>query len=189
MSQFRNIDLNFATAEKELKTFRQFVASNKNFSETKIVTELKKRPHLSCLVLAMNGGVRRATKYKFEFQIQGVFRADLVVGNIQQKRFVLVEFESGEPTSLFGPGKTNQMRHWSQRLEHGFGQLVDWAWAIKDAGGTLILKNSFGCDEMSALYLLVCGRDHDMDNIEMKRFNWRSQKVTAVRFVEGHFAS
>src|SRR5262249_47606172 len=99
------------------------------------------------------------------------------VGNSLQKRFVLVEFEGGELNSVFGPAQTNQMRDWSRQLEHGFGQLVDWAWAIHDAGNTQILKNSFGCNDMSAIYLLVCGRDAQMDGTEQKRFFWRSNKV------------
>jgi hypothetical protein len=123
----------------------------------------------------MSSGVPRADVYKFEFQILGVFKADLVVGNSQRKRFVFVEFESGDKYSLFGPKKTNQMRDWSRRFEHGFGQLVDWAWAIRDAGNTQIFKNAFGCDEFSAEYLLVCGRDSLMDGTEHKRHFWRAE--------------
>lgn len=64
--------------------------------------------------------------YKFEFTIKGLFRADLVVGNNKSRKFVLVEFEDGNHDSLFRGGRS-QYRHWSPRLEHGFGQIIDWA--------------------------------------------------------------
>jgi hypothetical protein len=175
MSQFLNIKLNFREAERQLAQFQSFLHNNKTFSEKQVVKELREKLHLSCLIGAMSSGVWRANVYKFEFQIMGVFKADLVVGNSQQKQFVFVEFESGEEHSLFGPKKTFQMRDWSQKFEHGFGQLVDWAWAIRDAANTQIFENAFGCDEFSAEYLLVCGRDSLMDETEQKRHAWRSR--------------
>jgi hypothetical protein len=175
MSQFHNIELNFREAERQLVQFQSFLHNNKTFSEKQVVNELREKLHLSCLIGAMSSGVWRSDVYKFEFQIMGVFKADLVVGNSQQKRFVFVEFESGDKHSLFGPKKTFQMRDWSQKFEHGFGQLVDWAWAIRDAGNTQIFENAFGCDEFSAEYLLVCGRDSLMDGTEQKRHAWRAR--------------
>ncbi len=53
--------------------------------------------------------------------------ADFVVGNNAARKFVLVEFENGQHDSLFKGGKSNY-RYWSPRLEHGFGQIIDWAW-------------------------------------------------------------
>ena len=177
MPQLRPIALDFEQAAEELSEFRTFLEENTSFSETQVVKELRTRPHLSCLIGSLIAGVSRANVYKFEFQIQGVFRADLVVGNLQQKRFVLVEFEGGETHSIFGPGQTNQMRNWSRQLEHGLGQLVDWAWALQDASHTQILKNNFGCEDISTVFLLVCGRDGLMDPTEQKRFFWRSNNI------------
>src|SRR5712671_2866867 len=101
MLQLNKIELDFAQAERELAEFREFMRKNNFFSEKDVVAELKKRPHLSCLIGSMIAGVPRADLYKFEFQIQGVFKADLVVGNTQSKRFMLVEFEGGLATSIF----------------------------------------------------------------------------------------
>src|SRR5262245_43652677 len=142
-----------------------------------VVSELKQRLHLSCLIGSMTAGVPRSDVYRFEFAIQGVFRADLVVGHSQSRRSVLVEFESGEVNSVFGPQESNQMRAWSRQLERGFGQVIGWAWAIRDAEHTQILKNAFGCDEMSVVYLVVCGRDSLMSRPEKQRFARRSKKI------------
>jgi hypothetical protein len=178
MAQLQRIALDLSKAKEELLEFRKFLQDNRTFSERAVVVQLKERKHLSCLIASMQAGVKRADVYKFEFQIQGAFRADLVVGNLRQKSFVFVEFEAGRDDSLFGPNGTNQMRDWSRQLEHGFGQLVDWAWAIQDAGHTTIFKNAFECDDLSAIYLLVCGRDSSMNSIEKKRFFWRSKNIT-----------
>jgi len=185
MAQLQRIDLDFSKAETEFVEFRKFLQNNATFSERDVVAQLKKRQHLSCLIGSMPAGVKRADVYKFEFQIQGVFRADLVVGNLQQKTFVFVEFEPGQDTSLFGRHQTNQMRDWSRQLEHGFGQLVDWAWAIQDTSHTTIFKNSFGCDDLSAFYLLVCGREAAMNSTEKKRLFWRGQNI----FLNGKIAA
>src|SRR5262249_52228181 len=90
MAQLQKIDLDFSRATAELAAFKKFLQDNTTFPERKVVAELKKRPHLSCLIGFLQPSVPRADAYKFEFQIQGVFRADLVVGNLQFKRFVLV---------------------------------------------------------------------------------------------------
>jgi antiviral defense system Shedu protein SduA len=177
VSLFRSIDLDISRAADEFIEFKKFLQDNATFSERQVVNELKKRLHLSCLMGSLIAGVPRSNVYKFEFQIQGVFRADLVVGNSLQKRFVLVEFESGRTNSLFGPTRTNQMRDWSRQFERGFGQLVDWAWAKHDAGNTQIFRNAFGCDDMSTASLLVCGRDTLMDATEQKRFFWRCHNI------------
>jgi hypothetical protein len=177
MAQLQRINLGFDEAETELAEYRRFLRENKTFSERDIISELKKWRHLSCLIGSMPVGVKRADVYKFEFQIQGVFRADLVVGNLQQKSFVFVEFEPGQSESLFGPTETNQMRVWSRHFERGFSQLVDWAWAIQDTGHTSIFRNSFECEALSAHYLLVCGREDSMNSTEEKRFFWRGDNV------------
>ena len=116
MAQLLRIDLDFSRAATELAEFKKFLKSNTTFSERDVVAELKRRPHLSCLIGFLQPSVPRANVYKFEFQIHGVFRPDLVVGNLQFQRFVFVEFESGQDTSLFGPKGTNQMRDWSRHL-------------------------------------------------------------------------
>jgi hypothetical protein len=177
-SLLERIDLNFKTAEKELAEFDAFLHQNAHFSERQVVTELKRRVHLSCLIGHLSAGVPRADVYKFEFQILGAFKADLVVGNMKTKRFVFVEFESGQVNSLFGPRKTNQMRDWSREIGHGFGQLVDWGWALDDAAISKIFENAIGCEDIAPQFLLVCGRDQTMDTVENGRFSWRSRKVT-----------
>jgi hypothetical protein len=65
------------------------------------------------------------TVQKFEFEIQGVFRAEFVAGVPANRHFILVEFEGGEANSIFGRGGTNQMRNWSSQIQHGFSRIAD----------------------------------------------------------------
>jgi hypothetical protein len=177
MPQLQRINLDFNAAENELADFKKFLDNNPEFSETAVVSLLKTKINLCCLLGSMAAGVPRSDVYKFEFQIQGVFRADFVAGHLQQQRFVLVEFEDGTKNSLFGPGETNQMRDRSNRFERGFGQLVDWAWARADAGNTQIFQNAFECNDMYPIFVLICGRDAFMGVTERKRFVWRNSNV------------
>jgi len=177
MPQLQRINLDFNAAESELAEFKKFLDDNPEFSETLVVSFLKSKLNLCCLLGSMIAGVPKSDVYKFEFQIQGVFRADFVTGHLQQQRFVLVEFEDGTKNSLFGPNETNQMRDWSRRFEHGFGQLIDWAWARTDAGNTQIFQNAFECSDMYPIFVLICGRDAFMNTTERKRFTWRYNNV------------
>jgi hypothetical protein len=175
MPQLEKIDFDYRKAEAELDEFRTFLKKNEAFKETEVVKLLKERPHLSCVLGIMVAGLPKPNAYKFEFQIQGAFKADFVVGNTRDGLFLFVEFEGGEENSLFGPRETNQLRCWSSQLERGFGQLVDWAWALNDLNDTL--KNNLQCDRLQSQFLLICGRDHFMQGIEKGRFHWRKTNI------------
>ena len=177
MPQLQRINLDFNQAESELAEFKKFLDDNREFSETAVVKLLKSKLNLCCLMGSMMAEVPKADVYKFEYQILGLFCADFVVGHLQKQRFVLVEFEDGKKNSLFGPKATNQMRDWSSRFEHGFGQLIDWAWARADNGNSLVFQNAFECADMYPIFVLICGRDEFMDATEQKRLAWRTKNV------------
>jgi hypothetical protein len=179
MSQLLSIKPSIAAAKRELAEYEAFLQGRGFFLEREAVSFLKVRPHLCSLVQSLNPlRAPPANAYKFEFQIQGIFQADLVVGNTECQQFVLVEFEGGNENSLFGPSCTMQARDWSREMNHGFGQLIDWGWAIDDGRNTSILKNAFGCDHVAAQFLLVCGRDAGMlDQAERGRFFWRANNL------------
>lgn len=172
------IRIDFATAWGEFDSLRKWLQYRAWFAEAEIVKELKDRPSLSCLLAYLEPGMRRPDRYRFELAIQGAFRADLVVGNAEQGKFVLIELEGAERHSLFGPRRTRQMRDWGRQIERGISQAVDWSWAKNDAQHTAIYKNSFGCERTSELYVVICGRDASMSPTERSRFGWRSDKMS-----------
>jgi len=173
-----NLSLDWEQAEQELASFKNWFQSKKRFKEKEVVAELKKYNHL-CLIIAYLGDVRAPDIYKHELEIQGVFRADYVVGNIKNRQFVWVEFEGGEENSIFGPKETNQMRDWGAQLQHGFSQISDWTWAKNDNQQSKVLQSNFGCTEMSEEFLLICGRSDSLNITELSRLEWRS-KTTSI---------
>lgn len=174
--------LSYATAEAELQQFKSWLATHNRFTEREVVKKLKTLDNL-CLLLSFLGTNGQPNLFKHEFEIQGVFRADYIVGSASSRHFTLVEFEGGEDHSLFGPKQTNQMRDWGNQVQHALGQIVDWSWAINDSQKSIVLINALGYAEFSRTYVVVCGVEGSMDATERSRLNWLSDhcKVTDTR--------
>jgi hypothetical protein len=170
-----------ARAHAELSSFKAWLSSRAFFREVDVVAEIKARPQMACL-LAYTIIMPAPDLFEFEFNIKGLFRADFVVGNDAARKFVLVEFEDGQSDSLFRGG-TKQYRHWSPRLEHGFGQIIDWAWARHSHPSDAVLTNSFGGKVVDSCYVVVCGRDPVVGTLEEQRFDFRrSIKMNGIDF-------
>lgn len=176
MSQFRPITYSLAKAEAELVSFRAWLDSRDFFGETDVVAEIRTREQMCCL-LASNAGFSAPDLIGFELGLKGMFRTDLVFGNDHFRQFTLIEFEDAKRTSIFSGG-SKQYRHWSRRLEHGFGQVLDWAWIRTDHPDDTVLTAAFGGRIVESAYIVVCGRDTSLlDDIERKRFEHRRSEV------------
>jgi hypothetical protein len=125
LSSFENIKFDLKLADTELTSFKAWLASVTFVGETAIVAEMKIRRQMACL-LASTLGLPAPDMIKFELALKGMFRTDLVLGNNGQRKFGLIEFEDAQENSIFKKG-TTQYRYWAPRLEHGFGQILDWA--------------------------------------------------------------
>lgn len=135
--------------------------------ETEMVAKLKTFPAL-CPLMGMYDGSRYPSFQKFELEIQGVFRADYVARH--ERHFVLIEFEGAEAHSIFGPGGTNQMRHWGRQIQHGFSQIADWSWAKNESRQSRIFQSALGTEDFTETYVLLWAR----------RFAGRSRAVAAL---------
>jgi Domain of unknown function (DUF4263) len=167
---------NLKAAENELGQFRTWLKDNADATERVAVTQLKSLPAL-CPLLGMYDGRKYPTVQKWEFEIQGVFRADFVAGNPARKEFVLVEFEGAKEHSIFGPSGTNQMRNWGSQVQHGFSQIADWSWAKNESQHSGIFQSALGADDSTESYVLVCGRDSSLMGHERSRLLWRHSKT------------
>jgi hypothetical protein len=178
-SVLTRLSLAYAEAEPQLLAFRTWLQSKDYFKERDVVAQLKAHPHL-CLLTSRLGTTANPDLFKHEFEIQGLFRADLVAGSSATQHFTFVEFEGAEKHSLFGPKTTNQMRDWGAQLQHALGQIVDWSWALNDSQRSAVLTNAMGYLEFKRTYAVICGRDASMDATEKSRLNWLSAhcKVT-----------
>jgi hypothetical protein len=105
--------------------------------------------------------------------MKGMFRTDLVLGNDGLRQFGLIEFEDAMANSIFKEG-TKQYRYWSPRIEHGFSQIIDWAWVRSDHPNDSVLVAGFGGRIMTSAYAVICGRKMSLkDDTEEKRFAHR----------------
>ncbi len=102
-----NFDL--AAAEVQLLSYRMWLKDHPFTIEKHAVATLRSLPALSPLI-GMYDGRKYPVSQKWEFQIQGVIRADYVAGTSSTGEFVFVEFEGAQEHSIFGPSGTNQMR-------------------------------------------------------------------------------
>ena len=166
----QTIAFDAATAYEELQTFRAWLSARTCFGETEVVGEIRLRPQMACL-LAYTILMPTPDRFQFEFGILGMFRADFLVGNDKARKFVLVEFEDGQADSLF-KGGPKQYRHWSRRLEHGFGQVLDWAWARHVSPTNVLYANAFEGKVADICYVVVCGRN-PTSLLEEQRLDFR----------------
>ena len=162
-------------AAAELASFRSWIAERPWFPEKAVVAEIAARRQMACL-LGYTILMPAPDLIKFEFEVKGLFRADLVVGNGKSRKFVLVEFEDGKEDSLFRGG-TRKYRYWSPRLEHGFGQVLDWGWAKHTHPGDVAFTNSFGGKVLDDCYVVVCGRNPKPGSLDEERFDFRRTRL------------
>jgi hypothetical protein len=178
MAQFQRIDLDFSKAETEFVEFRKFLQDNATFSERDVVAQLKKRQHLSCLIGSMPAGVKGPTSTNLNFRYKEYF-GQTWRSAICSRRPLFLSSSSPVKTQAC----SGDMRQ--TRCETGHGSLsmvlansLIGRGRYKIRATTTIFKNSFGCDDLSAFYLLVCGREASMNSTEKKRFFWRGQNIS-----------
>jgi hypothetical protein len=173
--EFNRIAFDKGLARDELASFRVWMAGRPQFDESSVVAEIRARTQMACL-LGYAILMPAPDLYRFELGIKGLFRADFAVGNDKSRQFVLVEFEDAQPDSLFRGG-TKKYRYWSPHLEHGFGQVIDWAWAKHSHPTDVTFTNSFGGKVQEDCYVVVCGRNPPPGSLEEQRFDFRRTRV------------
>lgn len=116
-------------------------------------------------------------RISFQFPVFGDFAADLVVGSYERRRYCFVEFEDAGEDSVFARSGDKTTREWSRRLEHGFGQLVDWFYLLDDMRNTQRAAQDFGHGHKRFYGLLVIGRSAGLSADEQNRLDWRSDRL------------
>lgn len=177
MSLFSGFKLDLAKAEQELISFKAWLAQERWAGEKVIVGQIRQRPNMIGL-LGPTAAIPAPDLIRWELTLGGVFRTDLVIGNDAHRAFGLIEFEGAEETSIFDKKRTAQYRYWSKDIEHGFSQVVDWAYFEADKPGDAALHDNFGGPIKKSTYLVICGRDHGINGkLEEGRFNFRRRYV------------
>jgi hypothetical protein len=177
MSLLSSHRLDLGAARRELASLQKFLNATNEFSERDIVALLKRSPNLTILAGTLGRGMVLADAFKYEFRIQGVVAADLVLRS-RTGRIVFVEFEGGTSASIFARRSSNQLRGWSREIEHATGQIIDWSWALADSANSSLLAENLGVSTFDIQYIVVCGRDAELhSDLLRRRFVFRHSKL------------
>src|SRR5271170_7266775 len=96
-SVLKPVKFNHTAFRSELAEFEALLASKPSLSETgDILPFFKSHEHLTAYIGALYLNIPVATEMCYEFDIQGAFRADVLLGSRKDNKFCIVEFEPGE---------------------------------------------------------------------------------------------
>ena len=150
MKAFGAIVLDAGQLSKELDELEAFLKGQKSLQERKHVAPFfKSRKHL-CAALGSLGNphIHYADRVASELSLFGDFACDAASGDSETNAYTLIEFEDALENSIFSkcpPGKS--MKGWAPHFEHGFSQLVDWAWRLSSEVNTPGYRRIFGSNE------------------------------------------
>jgi hypothetical protein len=143
----------------------------------------KRRPDLCAASGSVHPRFGKADKLGLELSLFGQFRCDIAVGDSTTNSYTLVELEDAREYSVFEGGKHRQYRRWSVRFEHGFSQLVDWAWRLsQEAAASSNKEPIFGRLDPDVDFLLIIGRRHWISDSDARRIPWRAKNNQ----IQGH---
>jgi hypothetical protein len=162
----------------QLRDFRAWLSEHEDLYEaTDIIPFLKQREQLAAAFSFCTTEVIVPDRIAFEFDLFGMFRCDLVIGDSARGTFLFIEFEDGRLDSIFKASGGRATRQWSDRFEHGYSQVIDWFWRLRTASAP-DLQAQFGCVPSSYAGMLLIGRDKGLaDETESARLDWRRNHV------------
>jgi hypothetical protein len=164
----------------EWRDFTKLLTTKTVLSELNdVLPFFKVRHDLSLLICTYFTTITNADVFAHEYDIDGVFTADLIVGDSNLKHYVLVEFEDGRPNSIFRKKKNKSTPVWAERLEGAYSQLVDWLWKLEDNRSTANFVDTFGARDATFQGLIIAGKDMNLAAREKSRLKWR-ENHTAI---------
>jgi hypothetical protein len=180
MTSFDSFSFSTKRAEEELSQFQQLLDIHSHTplrEREQILPFFKNHRHAAALIGSYNFDTFRWDRIAFEFDIFGDYKADLVVGDSQNRQYCFVEFEDAAETSIFkrSPKATPD---WSPRFEHGFSQIIDWILWLDNQRGTAPYTSRFGVPSIQFVAVLIIGRDRFLEKpLHRERLTWRSEQV------------
>src|SRR5690349_18170177 len=102
MKELQSHTFDAAKCRVELGEYNQLLASTPRLSERDdVLPFFKRRKDLSLIIGTYFPTISSLDRLAHEYEIDGDFVADLVIGDSTSHRYVLVEFEDGSPDSVF----------------------------------------------------------------------------------------
>jgi hypothetical protein len=163
----------------QLSSLRDLLAAKSELSEADDIQPLFKACHQLVFLLGLGIlGINKVNQFAFEFDVFGNYTADLVIGNSETRTYCAIEFEDARENSVLHKTAGRAQKEWGRRLEHGFGQLIDWFHAFDDHKNSADFAKHFGFGHVKFLGLLLIGRSAHLTDYDRGRFRWRSDRVT-----------
>jgi hypothetical protein len=176
---FEPIALNRIQLQAELDDFEVFLTCTKSLKERKhIAPFFKQKKHPVAALGLTNSGIAMPDRVSTELSLFGDFTCDAASGDSVSKAFLLIEFEDATERSVLGSAGPGKVKPWSPRFEHGFSQLVDWAWRLSESHESQAFRRIFEMNDPSIHLLLIAGRDADLNDDDQARIRWRANSMT-----------
>lgn len=162
----------------EWNDFSKLIASKPVLSEQNdVLPFFKKRQDLSLLICNYFPQIKIPDRFAHEYEIDGDFVADLVVGDSSVHQYLLVEFENGTADGVFKRKGNKATPDWAPRFEGAYSQLTDWLWKLEDKRSTADFVNTFGNRRAKFQGLIVIGKDMNLSQQEKDRLKWRMDRT------------
>lgn len=185
MKSFETLTLDADILTSDLAALETRLAAEPHLQERAAILPFFQGRHHLCAALGLtNSSVELPNRWATELDLFGDFTCDVAAGDSEANAYTLIEFEPALEYSIFMKLPPNKsMRRWSPRFEHGFSQLVDWAWRISSEGeSSAAFRRIFGDDNPAIHLLLVVGRDADLGKDDLTRLRWRANHTTLGQF-------
>jgi len=167
-----------AAGRSQWNDFSNLLSTKPTLSEQKdVLPFFKSRKDLSLLICNYFPNIRKPDRFAHEFEIYGDFVADLVVGDSASKHYLLIEFENGDPNSVFVTKGKKATPDWAPRFEGAHSQLADWLWKLEDMRSTADFQNTFGSRRATFQALIVIGKGMKLADQEVDRLKWRISRT------------
>lgn len=179
MKELETVSFDPVQCRKELDQLQALLTSKKELSERHDLQPLfKASRQLTAFIGTGIPYIGPANRLAYEFQIFGDYTADVMIGNFETKTFCAIELEDARPNSVFNKSEGRATSEWGRRFEHGFGQLVDWFFALDDHKNSAGFTKHFGTGHVEFFGMLLIGRSADLSDHDRTRLRWRSGRVT-----------
>jgi hypothetical protein len=179
MKEFSSVAFQSAQCRTELDRLRSLLTAKAELSESDDVQPLFKTcPQLAAFIGMSVPGIGMANRIAFEFDVFGNYTADLVIGNGNTQTYCAIEFEDARENSVLHKTASRAQKEWGRRLEHGFGQMIDWFHSFDDHKGSADFAKHFGHGHIQIHGILLIGRSAHLTNYDRSRLRWRSDRVT-----------
>lgn len=179
MKELDSVVFDRVRCRQELDRLQALLASKTEFSERDDLLPLfKSCSQLAAFIGSIIPGIGPASRLAYEFDVFGNYTADLMIGNPEKKAYCAIEMEDARPNSILNQTTGRAAKEWGRRLEHGFGQLVDWFFSFDDLKRSSAFTNHFGYGHIEFFGLLLVGRSADLTENDRTRLRWRSDRVS-----------